>query len=221
MSSIPIPRSAEIERDTIWEYVDVCERIGAAALLLLLSPLLIGIGIIVLVLSGKAPLIAHRRVGQYGSELWLIKFRSMWQRRKRFAGIQDFALVEHIDDEVGPEFKGPEDGRVSSDFARFCRRHSLDELPQLIHVLLGQMSLVGPRPVTRAELKRLWGPHSEEILRAKPGLAGLWQVSGRNRLSIPERCRLDLECTRKRSLSSHFWILVKTVPEVLNGDNTW
>jgi lipopolysaccharide/colanic/teichoic acid biosynthesis glycosyltransferase len=129
--------------------------------------------------------------------------------------------VERIADEAGPGIKGARDPRVRSRFARFCRRHSIDELPQLWHVLKGEMSLVGPRPMTARELRRHYGAEAAEILSLKPGLAGLWQVSGRNRLTYPERKRLDLRLVRERNLGMYFSVLLRTVPEVVNGENSW
>src|SRR5581483_4383380 len=142
-------------RQRIWSVVEVGERITAAFLVALVSPILCVIWVTTLALSGRSPLIAHRRVGQGGSELWVFKFRTMWERPRKFA-LRPFWL-ERIDDEYGPDLKGPDDARVRSRFAQFCRRHSLDELPQLAQVVLGQMSLVGPRPVTASELDRIYG----------------------------------------------------------------
>src|ERR1039458_4677332 len=86
-----------------------------------------------------------------GSPLWVLKFRAMWWPGTRPAG--RFALVEYIVDESGPREKGVRDHRICSRFARFCRRHSIDELPQLLNVVRGEMSLVGPRPITDSEWK--------------------------------------------------------------------
>jgi lipopolysaccharide/colanic/teichoic acid biosynthesis glycosyltransferase len=83
------------------------------------------------------------------------------------------------------------------------------------------MSLVGPRPMTERELRKYYGAHTDEILRLRPGLAGLWQISGRNRLSYADRRRLDLEFVRNRSLGMYMGILLRTVPEVLRGQNSW
>jgi len=148
----------------------------------------------------------------------MLKLRTMWGcaspgicRRTRW--------VEYIEDEEGPAQKRPADPRVPNGFARFCRRHSIDELPQLWHVIRGEMALVGPRPATPTELRGHC--HAGAILEVKPGIAGLWQVSGRNRLTYPERCDLDLEFVRGRSLRMYFRILVRTIPEVLNGANSW
>jgi len=145
----------------------------------------------------------------------------MWDRRERLPNLSRLFAVEYIDDEAGPAIKGPEDARVGGRFARFCRRHSLDEIPQLVLVLTGRMSLVGPRPVTPGELARIYGPDADNILGAKPGISGLWQVSGRNRLTSSERRAADLESVRNRSLRLYLTILLRTVPEVLSGKNTW
>src|SRR5208337_1511677 len=101
--------------------------------------------------------------------------------------------IEYIDDERGPERKLETDPRVPGRFPQFLRRHSVDELPQLWHVITGEMSLVGPRPVTERELRLHYGGFADEVLRLRPGLAGLWQISGRNRLTYADRRRLDLE----------------------------
>jgi exopolysaccharide production protein ExoY len=220
LSSIPFHPEA-IERDSFGGPIETAERVAAAILVLVFSPLLLCVAAVTIALSGRSPLIAHRRVGRYGSELWVLKFRTMWTERRRCAALRELLSIERIDDEYGPELKGCGDTRVGSRFARFCRRHSLDELPQLLHVLFGEMSLVGPRPVTRRELDRIFGPSQGEILRVKPGLAGLWQVSGRNRLRLDERRGLDLECARRRSPGFYLWILARTIPEVLAGGDTW
>jgi lipopolysaccharide/colanic/teichoic acid biosynthesis glycosyltransferase len=217
LSTIPLVRFSVAEEDLLWRFVGLCERAAAIVLLVLLAPFLLAIAITTAVLSGRSPLIAHRRVGRCGAELWLLKFRTMWDRR----GPRNSILVEHIADATGPEFKGPEDPRVRSRFARFCRRHSLDELPQLLHVAAGQMSLVGPRPVTEEELDLIYGPEAAEVLHSKPGMAGLWQVSGRNRLTNLQRRNLDLKLVRTRSLKLYVDVLLRTLPEVWNGANSW
>jgi exopolysaccharide production protein ExoY len=196
------------------------ERFAAAILIALLSPLFLAIWVAILLLSARSAFIAHRRIGQHGSELWVLKFRTMWACRGRLR-LRNAFSVEYIDDQTGPFRKSPDDSRVSGRFGRFCRRHSLDELPQLVNVLTGEMSLVGPRPVTPAEVLPIYGPKAEEVLRVKPGLSGLWQISGRNRLSAEERCRLDLECVRQRSVRMYFRILMRTLPELFTGESAW
>lgn len=195
----------------------ICERLGAMLLFLLALPLLAICALVIALLSGRTPLIAHRRVGWQGSPLWMLKLRTMWSGDSR----RSVGWIERIDDECGPELKSAGDPRVSSRFAGFCRRHSLDELPQLWHVVAGEMSLVGPRPVTERELQRYYGRHAAEVLQVKPGLAGLWQISGRNRLSYAERCRLDLRLVRERTVPLYCSILLRTLPEVFRGENSW
>ncbi len=145
----------------------------------------------------------------------------MWDAPSRLTNLSQVFAVERIDDEAGPRLKGPLDARVTSRFARFCRRHSLDELPQLLLVLAGRMSLVGPRPVTPAELTEIYGADAREIVRGKPGITGLWQVSGRNLLSAEARRMLDLQSVRDRSLHLYIRVILRTIPEVFWGGNTW
>ena len=191
MASISINYESHIKGcEWAWQVIGVVEQAIAALLLVLLSPVLGLIWMTILALSGRSPLIGHRRVGQYGAVLWVLKFRTMWGDRSR-EGIRRPLWVEYIDDETGPARKAPRDIRVASRFARLCRQHSLDELPQLINVARGQMALVGPRPVTAPELEQLYGSGVAEILSVRPGMSGLWQVSGRSRLTPLERCALD------------------------------
>jgi exopolysaccharide production protein ExoY len=221
MSSISVHQVLYRKESTwVWQVIGIGEQIIAALLLVVLSPLFGAIWTTILVLSGYSPLIAHRRVGQHGAVLWVLKFRTMWGDRAR-RGIRRSLWVEYIDDEAGPAMKTPRDVRVASRFARFCRQHSLDELPQLVNVLRGQMSLVGPRPVTAAELQQLYGSRVAEILLARPGISGLWQVSGRSRLTASERSALDLECARQRSVKLYFSVLIRTIPEIFIGNGAW
>jgi lipopolysaccharide/colanic/teichoic acid biosynthesis glycosyltransferase len=217
LGSLTVPRQASTETDWTWQAVTVCERLAAIALLVVALPLLAVCAIVLRLRSGQAPLIAHRRVGWRGTPLRMLKLRTMWGGETRSKG----GWIEHIDDDRGPELKSAEDSRVSCRFARFCRRHSIDELPQLWHVISGEMSLVGPRPITERELRRHYGAHAAEILQVKPGLAGLWQISGRNRLTYAERCRLDLRLVRERSVAMYCAILWRTLPEVFSGENSW
>ena len=220
MGSIGIVRETSPTVDLVWQAVEIGERVGSAVLLAAISPVLGASALAVSLLSRRTPLIAHRRVGWCGSTLWMLKLRTMW--------VHDSPLpengprwIEYIHDDEGPENKRDLDPRVTNCFARFCRRHSLDELPQLWHVISGEMSLVGPRPLTATELDRHYGAAADEILQVKPGLAGLWQLSGRNRLSYAERRNLDLKLVRNRSLRTYLWVLLHAIPEVLRGTNSW
>lgn len=220
MGSIGIVREAPPRVDLVWQAVGIGERVASAFLLAAIGPVIGASAVAVSLLSRCAPLIAHRRVGWCGSTLWMLKLRTMWDQDAPSVG-KGSRWIEYIHDDEGPENKRDSDPRVTNWFARFCRRHSLDEIPQLWHVISGEMSLVGPRPLTATELDRHYGAAAHEILQFKPGLAGLWQVSGRNRLSYAERRSLDMELVRNHSLRMYLQVLLQTVPEVLHGTNSW
>ena len=202
-----------------WLIVSALERLCALVLLLALLPCLLVIAAVIAALSRRSPLIAHRRLARGGSPFWVLKFRTMWQPESPVSG--SFALVEHIVDETGPRDKNANDPRISSRFASYCRRHSIDELPQLVHVVLGEMSLVGPRPITVSECRLHYHNDAAEVLGVKPGLSGLWQIMGRSRLTYEQRRNLDLVLVRNRSLKLYFRILLWTLPEIWNGRNAW
>jgi lipopolysaccharide/colanic/teichoic acid biosynthesis glycosyltransferase len=202
----------------IWSLIGPLERVAAAVLLIVLLPAMLLAAAAIALLSRRSPLVAHLRTGQFGVPFWTLKFRTMWGPPE---GPGRAGFVEYIVDERGPEFKCSADPRVSSAFARFCRRFSIDELPQLVNVLRGEMSLVGPRPMTQGELKRHYGADASETLLVKPGITGLWQVMGRSRLSFDLRRELDLFLVRNRSLRLYLKILIRTVPAVLNGKHGW
>ncbi len=216
MASAPILREVPRGRDLTWQTVGAGERLASALLLIALGPALLACAAAIALASRRSPFIAHRRVGWRGETLWMIKLRTMWDGEPASCP----HWIEHISEEA-PDLKDARDPRIGNGFARFCRRHSIDELPQLWHVACGEMSLVGPRPLTPAELARYYGPDADELLAVKPGLAGLWQVSGRNRLTYLRRKQLDLRYVRERSLAMYLRILLRTIPEVLHGANSW
>jgi exopolysaccharide production protein ExoY len=202
----------------LWQTVSVCER-GAALLLFAgASPVLAAGALMVWGLSGRSPFIAHRRVGWRGETLWMLKLRTMWDRKSDSAPA---GWIEYIEEEAAPEPKRADDPRINHWFAAFCRRHSIDELPQLWHVIRGEMALIGPRPMTAREIRQYYDADAAELLEMKPGIAGLWQTSGRNRLTYAERRELDLRFVRQRSFRMYLRILLRTLPEVWNGSNTW
>jgi len=221
LASIPVPRQVAAVDDLTWQTIDICERLTSVALFAALGPVLVACAAAISLLSGRTPLIAHRRVGWRGSTLWMLKLRTMWKDGAPGRRRTGSRWVEYIEDTAGPQLKQDRDPRVSNWFARFCRRHSIDELPQLWHVIRGEMSLVGPRPVTDAEIRSYYGSDAAEVLQVKPGIAGLWQISGRNRLTYAERRALDLQFVRHRSLRMYLRILLRTVPEVWSGSNSW
>ncbi len=217
MASIPVVHDSTPQRALREQVLDFSERLGSAILLVAASPVLCASAAAVAVLSRRTPLIAHRRVGWRGSTLWMLKLRTMWDRDTPRAP----GWIEYIDDPAGPHSKQATDPRVPHAFARFCRRHSLDELPQLFHVVRGEMSLVGPRPLTAAELSHYYDDDAREVLECKPGIAGLWQIHGRNRLTYAERREFDLQLVRSRSLGMYLRVLVGALREVWHGGNAW
>ncbi len=220
LATLPVPRQLSPTDEVSWRAVNICERISAACLLAALSPLVVGCGLVISLISRRTPLIAHRRVGWRGDTLWMLKVRTMWNGAVA-SGERRWRWVEYIEDEFGPEQKQAGDARVTNWFARFCRRHSIDEIPQLWHVIRGEMALVGPRPMTASEIRRYYGADAEELLQVKPGMAGLWQVSGRNLLTYAQRRQLDLEFVRDRSLQMYAKILLRTLPEICRGAGSW
>jgi exopolysaccharide production protein ExoY len=193
------------------------ERLTALVAMALLLPWLVMIAGIVMLLSGRAPLVAHRRVGWRGTPFWMLKFRSMWPGERGLA----MQLVERLPEDAVPEAKSGRDARVTSRFAQFCRRHSIDELPQLWHVVRGEMSLVGPRPVTVGEWEKHYGTPAAEVLELRPGLSGLWQTRGRNRLTYRQRRRLDIFLARHYCILLYLRILGSTIPRVVVGRDAW
>jgi exopolysaccharide production protein ExoY len=194
------------------------EPVAAVLCLICLSPFLVILAVAIRVLSGASPLVAHRRVGRYGKTLWVYKFRSMWPSGARVR--RRASLVEKVADDE-PKLKLGPDPRVTSAFASFCRRHSIDELPQLALIATGRMSVVGPRPITRFELNECYQPDALEVLSVKPGLTGLWQIRGRSRLTYRQRKRFDLFLVRRFSAALYFRILAETIPDVIRGRNAW
>jgi lipopolysaccharide/colanic/teichoic acid biosynthesis glycosyltransferase len=191
------------------------------ALLLTLLPGLSFLALLIIILSRRSPLIAHRRVGVGGRTIWVVKLRTMWGQNS--SAFQFKALLERLPSESScpAHSKDRADPRVSSRFAALCRRYSIDELPQLWHVVRGDMSLIGPRPLTASELQTHYGSAGQELLYIRPGLSGLWQIKGRSRLSYGQRRRLDLFMVRHWSVALYLHILVRTVPIVLAGKNAW
>jgi exopolysaccharide production protein ExoY len=217
-STFAAPCAQEFEEGAFWRAVGFGERLASVLLLPALGPPLGLAAIVVTLLSRRSPFVAHQRVGQHGRLFWTWKLRTMWPRRP---GRFRLGLVERIVEEAGLVVKSADDPRVTSGFARFLRRYSIDELPQLIHVIRGEMALIGPRPLTREELRTHYAASAPLVLSVKPGISGLWQVMGRSRLSYPARRRLDLMLVRKRTLRLYLFVALRTLPEVLAGRNSW
>lgn len=212
---------ANIVRDQplFWRIIGILERIAACMLLILLLPLLIFAALTIMLLSRRSPLIAHRRVGHAGRDISVLKLRTMWPSERGECRFSPF--VEPVSGEPEDDVKRELDPRVTSRFAAFCRKHSIDEYPQLWQVVKGEMTLVGPRPLTAGEVETYYGDRMIEFLSVKPGLTGLWQVRGRSRLKHAQRTRLDLFMIRHWSFSLYLMILAATVPSIVTGKDAW
>jgi Undecaprenyl-phosphate galactose phosphotransferase WbaP len=201
-------------RDSIKRTFDV---LGAIVLGLIFLPLMLSI-VLLLYNEGGEVIYRHRRIGRDGKMFECFKFRSMVpdaERRLR-------ELLERRSElkaEWLRDHKLRNDPRITA-LGRFLRRTSLDELPQIWNVLRGDMSLVGPRPVVREELLR-YGRCSSVYLSARPGITGLWQVTGRNDTDYRRRVVLDVYYVRKRSLLLDVYILLKTTRVVLGGGGAY
>jgi exopolysaccharide production protein ExoY len=159
----------------------------------------------------------HERIGLNGRMFVCFKFRTM-------ARNADQILRAHLADNPSAAREWQETQKLRHDprvgfFGNILRKSSLDELPQLFNVLRGDMSCVGPRPIVPAELGR-YGAHARTCFRARPGITGLWQTNGRNRLSYAERVALDHYYANHWSLWLDMILLLKTIPAVLRVDNT-
>lgn len=217
VATFSIPGKPQTREVAFWRVGGQCGRAAALLLLVATAPVQVTIGVIITLLSRRSPLIAHKRVGQDGSTLWVLKLRTMWDADEP----ESRSWIKFVDDGKGPQQKSASDVRVNSRFARFCRRHSFDELPQLWQVVRGEMALIGPRPLTCAEIDEHYADVVDELLSVKPGIAGLWQTSGRSRLTYRERRELDLLFVRRRSAAMYVRILARLVPAIVFGAGAW
>ncbi|MFF2508261.1 sugar transferase [Streptomyces sp. NPDC058067] len=192
----------------------VVDRMGAAVLLMLFAPLMVFVGLLVVMDSRGGAFYRQRRVGKGGREFTILKFRTM------VAGAHG-ARAELADrnEGAGLLFKLRRDPRVTR-VGAVLRRYSIDELPQLFNVLTGSMSLVGPRPPLPEE-SAAYGPDIRRRLLVKPGLTGLWQISGRSDLPWEEAVRLDLRYVEDWSLALDAVILWKTLRAVVHGQGAY
>jgi exopolysaccharide production protein ExoY len=190
-------------------------RLSAALLLVLLAPLMLCIAWRIWREDGAPMLFAHWRVGQHGHLFRCLKFRTM-VRSADVVLMQLLTLDPKARAEWARDHKLRDDPRIMR-IGSFLRRTSLDELPQLFNVLRGEMNLVGPRPVVVQEVPR-YGEHKRHYLSVKPGMTGLWQVSGRNNLSYAQRVALDARYVETRSLRTDLNILLRTISVLVTRD---
>ncbi len=176
----------------------------------LLSPILVGAAIAVKVTSKGPVLFKQPRVGMHGRPFNMLKFRSMVVNAEE---LKDKLMAQN--EQSGPVFKMKSDPRVTR-VGRFIRKYSIDELPQLVNILRGEMSIVGPRPPVPKEVAQ-YESWQRRRLSVRPGLTCVWQVSGRNEISFEQWMYLDMQYIDNWSLAQDFGLILKTVPVVLTG----
>lgn len=184
--------------------------VGALTLLLLSAPALLVVAALIRREDSGPVMFRQVRLGRHRRPFRIFKFRTM-----RVGSEAELASLAHRNDVEPPLFKVIDDPRVTR-VGRVLRRWSIDELPQLLNVLLGHMSLVGPRPPLPGEAM-VDGVHQELRLRVRPGITGLWQVKGRARLPYSQMVALDLAYVQRWSLSLDAWILLRTLWAVVSG----
>jgi lipopolysaccharide/colanic/teichoic acid biosynthesis glycosyltransferase len=193
-----------------------CLDVAACSLgLIILSPLFFIIALLIKLEDG-GPIFFHQtRVGKYGREFKMFKFRSMFVDAEA-------RLLEVLDKNHhgnGITFKIQRDPRITR-IGVFIRKWSLDELPQLVNVLKGDMSLVGPRPPIPREVSR-YSLNERKRLEVTPGITCFWQVMGRSNISFPEQVKLDVQYIESQSLGLDLKILQKTIPAVISGKGAY
>ncbi|MCS5693317.1 sugar transferase [Cyanobium sp. FGCU-6] len=183
------------------------------AVLTLGSPVFLLLGLLVKLTSRGPVFYVQQRVGRGYRSFGCIKFRTMRRDADKVLSAV-LAQSPDLEEEFRNDFKLRNDPRITR-LGKFLRRSSLDELPQFLNVLRGEMSVVGPRPIVRKELPR-YGDRMDEVLAVRPGLTGLWQVSGRNNLSYEKRVKLDVRYARHRSFRLDLNIIARTFLVILD-----
>lgn len=183
--------------------------------LIFIAPLLLIVAVMVRLQDGKAAIFSHTRYGQHGRTFKCYKLRSMVpDAAERLQALLESDPAAKREWELTQKLT--HDPRITP-LGRIIRATSIDELPQLINVLKGDMSLVGPRPISLSERGK-YGENFADYCSVRPGITGLWQVSGRSNVSYPERVRLDTAYAQSRSFWGDVMIILKTIPAVLKSD---
>ncbi|GLQ34000.1 hypothetical protein GCM10007939_02830 [Amylibacter marinus] len=189
------------------------DLILALALLPLLLPIIFGLALCISPNPRRA-LFGHRRLGRMGQEFFCYKLRTMVMDA-------DQKLLEALQNDPDARREWAQTHKLKNDpritkIGRFLRKTSLDELPQIFNVIKGDMSFVGPRPITLEEVEH-YGKDLTSYLTLRPGITGLWQVNGRNDISYQSRVRLDVSYRGKASALSDIWLMIRTVGVIFNG----
>jgi len=209
---VAIRRAPEREVPASWAATKRCIDVAlGSALLILASPLMAIAAVGIIAVTGGSPFYSQERVGQHGRRFRMFKLRTMVENAHEMRD-----EVMHLNELNGPVFKIRNDPRLHP-LGRLLRRTSIDELPNLINVLRGEMSLVGPRPALTCEVER-YDPSAMRRLEVPQGITGLWQIMGRTDVPFEEWMRLDCEYVDTWTPAGDLEILLKTIPAVLRKD---
>lgn len=185
----------------------------SAIALIVLSPIMLIVAVAIKLEDIKGPILfSQERVGYLGKKFKMYKFRSMYVDAE-----ERLHEIQHLNEQTGPVFKMKDDPRITK-VGKFIRKTSLDELPQLINILKGEMSIVGPRPALLREVVQ-YNDYQKQRLLVKPGLTCIWQVSGRNNIGFDEWVELDLEYIENQSLGLDIKLILQTIPALLGDRN--
>jgi exopolysaccharide biosynthesis polyprenyl glycosylphosphotransferase len=200
-----------------WQLVmkRLIDMLGSAALLLVLAPLFAIVALLIRLDSPGPVFFAQERVGFNKRRFRILKFRTMVIEADK-----QQELLEHLNEAQGPVFKIKQDPRITR-IGAILRRFSIDELPQLVNVFKGEMSLVGPRPLPVRDVDRIDAQWHKRRFSIKPGMTCLWQVNGRSNIGFNEWVRMDLDYIDKWSLGLDLLILAKTIPAVFKGPGAY
>ncbi len=193
---------------------EVFDRVSAYLLLSILSPVFLAVALGVKISSPGPIFFKQERSGLNGRKFTFYKFRSMMENAEKTQ-----EELKYLDETSGPIFKIQDDPRLTK-FGKFLRRTTLDELPQLINVLTGEMSLVGPRPPIPSEVEK-YSSWQRRRLSMKPGMTCIWQISGRSKIPFDKWMEMDLEYIDNWSLWFDFKILIRTIPAILSRKGAW
>lgn len=180
--------------------------------ILLTSPIFLIIPILIKLDSKGKVFFKHKRIGKNGETIYIYKFRTMVENAEGL--IETFSEKQR--EEYEKNYKLENDFRITR-IGKFLRKTSIDELPQLINILIGNMSVIGPRPVVEKELSK-YGEHKDAFLSVKPGLTGYWQANGRSNTSYSDRINMELHYINNRSLLLDFQIFCKTIIAVIKRE---
>lgn len=205
-----VPFSKRYHRPRYHSAKRVFDIVAASFLLLVLFPVFLVTSVLVIIGSGLPVAFKQKRVGYQGRPFYIYKFRTMVRNAE-----QILAARPDLMEEYKKNFKIENDPRISK-LGHFLRKSSLDELPQLVNVIKGDMSLVGPRPIVIPELEK-YGEYADMYLAMRPGCTGLWQCGGRSATTYEERIALDKEYFERAGLRFDLYIIFKTIGAIFTG----